>query len=227
MTAIPLPEALAVGNAAAGLRHAALALHAMGRADRDWMLSQLGPDERVALRALLDELMQLGVPQDGRLLEAARSGLSASPAPRHDGPAGNASALAEMDREALIARVAALTPERVVAVLREEPVVFASHLMRIHPWPWKAAAMSGLGHAHARRIGDAMLAIDNTSALGEQREASIMRALCRRAAGFAQDIDAVARVVPQSPLRAHGRASATARGLSRRLAVVRRLFSRS
>jgi hypothetical protein len=49
------------GDVPAGERHAALALHSMAAADRDWMLQQLGADRRVVIERLLAELRELGV----------------------------------------------------------------------------------------------------------------------------------------------------------------------
>lgn len=49
------------GDVPAGERHAALALHSMTAADRDWMLQQLGADRRAVIEGLLDELRELGV----------------------------------------------------------------------------------------------------------------------------------------------------------------------
>lgn len=52
-----------------GLRQAALALHAMGEPDRAWVLAALTVEQRESLQALLAELRELGIPQDGALLQ--------------------------------------------------------------------------------------------------------------------------------------------------------------
>jgi hypothetical protein len=49
------------GTVPAGERHAALALHGMAAADRDWMLQQLGAERRALIEGLLAELRELGV----------------------------------------------------------------------------------------------------------------------------------------------------------------------
>jgi hypothetical protein len=49
------------GKVPAGERHAALALHSMAAADRDWMLQQLGAERRAVIEPLLSELRELGV----------------------------------------------------------------------------------------------------------------------------------------------------------------------
>ena len=52
-------------------RRAALTLHALGRADRDWLLAQLSMAEQNAMTALLDELTELGIPKDKALVREA------------------------------------------------------------------------------------------------------------------------------------------------------------
>jgi len=57
----------------AGLRRAALALHALGQADRDWLLEQLPPQPRQTLGGLLAELTELGIAPDVEVIRAALS----------------------------------------------------------------------------------------------------------------------------------------------------------
>lgn len=62
---------------AAGVRQAALALHAMPPSDRAWVLDALPPRERQQLNALLEELQVLGIPADSALAaDAAHGGVS-------------------------------------------------------------------------------------------------------------------------------------------------------
>lgn len=56
-----------------GLRHAALALHALGAADRDWLLQRLSPTQQQALQDLLAELQELGIPPDQSVIRVALS----------------------------------------------------------------------------------------------------------------------------------------------------------
>ena len=51
-----------------GARRAALALHALGKVDRDWLLQRLGPEQRASMTALLNELRSLGIPPDGEIV---------------------------------------------------------------------------------------------------------------------------------------------------------------
>lgn len=64
-----------------GTRRAALALHALSAADRDWLLAQLQPQQQLALRSSLEELQELGIPPDGEIIRRALDERSVSPAP--------------------------------------------------------------------------------------------------------------------------------------------------
>lgn len=57
----------------AGLRRAALALHALGEADREWLLERLPAQSRQTLGELLAELGELGIPPDDAVIRAALS----------------------------------------------------------------------------------------------------------------------------------------------------------
>ncbi len=52
-------------------RRAALTLHGLSATDRQWVLGQLRPVQRAELEALLAELVELGIPSDPALVEAA------------------------------------------------------------------------------------------------------------------------------------------------------------
>lgn len=54
-----------------GLRRAALALHSLGHADRDWLLDQLPLEARQSLEHLLGELRDLGFPPDADVIRVA------------------------------------------------------------------------------------------------------------------------------------------------------------
>lgn len=64
----------------APIRRAALALHGMGDADRDWMLASVAPAHRRLLEPLLAELHALGIARDPRLLDPIEESTPAAPA---------------------------------------------------------------------------------------------------------------------------------------------------
>lgn len=57
----------------AGLRRAALALHALGPVDREWLLSRLPTPSQQTLGELLSELSELGIPPDDAVIRVALS----------------------------------------------------------------------------------------------------------------------------------------------------------
>jgi hypothetical protein len=59
-------------EAASPERLAALTLHALAAADREWLLGRLMPAQASHLRALLAELVDLGIPPDPALIDSAR-----------------------------------------------------------------------------------------------------------------------------------------------------------
>ncbi|MGC7406526.1 hypothetical protein ACPWR0_23275 [Pandoraea pneumonica] len=106
------------------LRHAALTLHAMHPDDRQWALHALDGQQRDALMPLLDELRELGIPQDPTLLSSLSEPDTVRPVP----PAGQDG----IDLDAMPADV-------VTAVLRSEPVRYVELLLGLHPWAWRNA----------------------------------------------------------------------------------------
>jgi hypothetical protein len=90
----------------AGRRRAALTLHALAAPDRDWLLQQLPAPDRAALRGLLTELRELGIPADAGVIRSAL----AEAAPDLGSALPNASALAlVLSREAESLRGALLS----------------------------------------------------------------------------------------------------------------------
>lgn len=148
-----------------GLRHTALALHAMTAADRAWMLSQLPAHTRADLIALLNELDELGLPKDRTLLSSSVTGMPST---------STLKAAMDSSQAQLIARVAALSPEAVASVLERESAVFGATLMAISTWPWRDQVMQRIGAARARRIAEASM----TYAVrpGEARDVAMLEA---------------------------------------------------
>jgi len=67
-------------DTSAGLRRAALALHALRMEDREWLMQRLSPTQRKALDSLLVELKELGIPPDEGVVRAALSQTAAASA---------------------------------------------------------------------------------------------------------------------------------------------------
>lgn len=108
-------------------RRAALLAHAMGSADRAWLLASLPPPHRHAMQGWLDELRELGIPPDATLL--------------HDAIAAPVTTEPEEPRERL-AKLDARQLQALAHVLKDEPAGLTARLLALRPWPWKDALVA-------------------------------------------------------------------------------------
>jgi hypothetical protein len=114
-------------------RQAALLVHSLAAADREWVLSHLSGPEQDRLRGLLSELGELGIPQDRRLVESAL----ATSAPR-----ATAIASLPMDDDGLVRHAGA---QAIAEALHREPTDFVRKLIACGDWPWLDEVASRLG----------------------------------------------------------------------------------
>lgn len=142
-------------------RKAALALHALAADDRSWLIERLSGGQRDVVVPMLEELAELGIPADRRLIdEALRS------APSHGGKTPHQA-------------VDALTPVQAALVLRGEPTEFIACVLRLADWPWTPAFIETLDASSKRRLAYAM---HEAPALGGQALRDwLMGELARRA----------------------------------------------
>jgi hypothetical protein len=110
-------------------RRAALAVHGLAHADRDWLLAQLPTGDRERLWGLLQELTALGIPGDRGLLEDL---MSAAPLPAlASASSGRASA---MDSSPALVEAAqrvtlsGLDSVVIVKLLNSEPAGLIAHV---------------------------------------------------------------------------------------------------
>lgn len=153
----PPPASTTVAPASEGgapARRAALLLHAMSPADRDWVLEQLPAAARARVRGLLDELAELGIPADEVLLEGLRD---ASPAPVAQ-PRSAAPPLSAIEGTGAVAVLEAADPREVARVLRNEPLGIVVHLLKAREWTWRDALLSELGVVERRRVEEKLAA---------------------------------------------------------------------
>lgn len=116
-----MPEA-AIAN-----RRAALLVHAMPAADREWLLAELDPAHRSVLAALLEELRGLEIPRDPTLLQQLLDEEAAG------------------DPERSLAALPAAALPRLWDVLRGEHESVTATFLRAGAWPWRQAALQELG----------------------------------------------------------------------------------
>ena len=119
-------------------RQAALLLHGLEPATRKAVLARLGPAETAAVRPLLDELIELGVPS--AMGEQLREKTAAS-ASNVDGAARQLTA-----KE----RVARLRPDEVAWCLQQCAVMTAAVLIQATDWPWRDQALDQM--TESRRV---------------------------------------------------------------------------
>jgi hypothetical protein len=114
-------------------RQAALLVHSLSAADREWVLSRLSGAEQERLRGLLSELGELGIPKDRRLVESA---LTAAV------PRAATVATMPVDDEGLVRHAGA---EAIADALHREPNAFVRKLIACADWPWVDDVASRLG----------------------------------------------------------------------------------
>lgn len=115
-------------------RRAALTLHALPEADRQWVLQRLEPMLQQTLQGHLEELAELGIPSDPSLIKQALSEAAA-----RDGDW----------RRRLDGRDAALVHE----LLADEPAGVLARVLQAGPWSWESALLSQVP-AHRRSTAE-------------------------------------------------------------------------
>jgi hypothetical protein len=147
-----------------GLRLAALRLHSVGEADREWILDRLGRGERRRLVTLLRDLKRSGV--RAAHADAVQHELATRPEPRRAEPAAGVPVeLEQADVEA------------VARALRAEPEWVRSAILGVHPWKWRRSVLERIGRADpARRVAPTAAAPRPAVA------AALARSLARRLA---------------------------------------------
>jgi hypothetical protein len=148
---------------AAGLRRAALELHALGESDRNWVLAALPAGERGALETLLAELRALGIPPDAGL--PALPAVAPAPAPQPEA----VPALACLDA----GRVTALG-----RVLAGEPVALTRALLAVRRWDWRDALLCELDPPRRLELAGPL----DATAPAPRLQAALLQALTRRLA---------------------------------------------
>lgn len=131
-------------GAESSVRRAALALYAVDREDRDWVLTQLTGGDRSQLEQMLHELAALGLPRDPAMV---RSALGESKPARDANRAAVSVDLDRLDE----AGVSAL-----VALLEHEPASLAACVAaRLAP-PGRVALLEAMS-APQRRLAQAVM----------------------------------------------------------------------
>jgi hypothetical protein len=158
---------------AAGLRRAALELHALGESDRNWVLAALPVGERGTLETLLAELRALGIPSD--------AGLPASPAVAPAPAATLPPAPAPAPQPEAVPALECLDAGRVTAlarVLAAEPVALTRALLAVRRWHWRDALLRELDPPRRLELAGTF----DATAPAPRLQAALLQALTRRLA---------------------------------------------
>lgn len=141
-----------------GVRQAALVLHGLAPADREWMLSRLPDDRADDLRVLLQELQEIGIPAEPALIRSAIE-------PRTGGD----------DRRGLRG-IAEAGADEIYSILCNEPDPLIATVMSSSAWPWAEGLLARLGPARAQRIRS----LAQEQAVGAALRGAVLRHLSSR-----------------------------------------------
>jgi hypothetical protein len=135
-------------------KRAALELHGLSTADREWVLGRLAPTEQARVKPLLVELDQMNVRFDAA---SVAEGGDAGTAPR---PSQSALAKAPASARSIVHDADASAISR---LLSSEPSWVANALLALDAWPWSAAVRESLAlRAPAARNGVTPAALGET-----------------------------------------------------------------
>lgn len=156
-----------------GARRCALALHALHERDREWVLEQLGEEPALRVRALLAELVELGLPADDAFVRQAL---------------GSANDAASIDPAACAVLLGREPLGLVVAFLHGLGQAQRERVLQAMEAPRARRVRHGLEAAHARkippRLGAAISdAVHRQASPAPRRRSGVLATLWRRCRG--------------------------------------------
>jgi hypothetical protein len=184
-----------IGEPGTPVRRAALLLHAMAPADRNWVLRQLPPGGHDRLRELLRELAELGIPRDAALLKH----FAVAPVARDTTRQVEALPY-ELSGAAPAETIAAADPARLAVILGGEPVELLALLLSARDWPWRTAFLGHLGPLKARQIKERLALASPALRIGGKGESMLLAAVQRRMRDTSADMSIPTSVHDQSPV---------------------------
>lgn len=186
----------------AGLRQAAVLVHALSTKDRRWALQQLAPARRDRVTALVEELDALGVPRQQALIEAATADVPALELPveasREDGsPESTLNAWINANGAAALA-----------AILAGEPPALIARVLGLRDWAWRAEALRHLQPAVRADVVEhlrADSASGDAASPGSPADEMVLTLLAGRVAAPSSAVPPLAEpAIPAIPARAAG-----------------------
>ena len=157
-------------------RQAALTLHAMAPHDAGWLLQQLPAIESAELQSLLEELRDLGIPSDPRLLDELRQG---DAEPRGPAPADCAHS-DELPVEALMHELDTARADLLLPILKSEPVALLAFLLSLKSWSWAESLLAALETHRRLSLRLQIDSLDVSAGAAPPQAAQLQLALLRR-----------------------------------------------
>jgi hypothetical protein len=162
---------LPVSDADAALRRCALALHAIGAQDRQWMLGKLPDAARAELERLVGELQALGIPADtGVTQDLAKAARSAPPA-----------ASAAVHPASPTARAEFAQAQELAQVLQHEPPALIAHVLGMR-WDSADAVLACLNASKRRQVQELMPATARAGATAPRLSQALLEEISLRLA---------------------------------------------
>ena len=148
----------------AGLRRAALALHAMEYDDQAWLLTQLPADHRPILKKMLVDLATLGLPRDRKLVEDFL---------RVNSPQRKASVVrGRAAAEQGLQQLRATPPADLALLLEHEPPGLVAHTVALLPLAERSLVLELLSAPKRRRVQEVLGKTDADSSPAGVAEAA-------------------------------------------------------
>lgn len=155
-------------------KQAALMVHAMSPADRDWVLGRLSVQQRHALEDLLAELTSLGVVKDPEFITSELRVSSLVPSERGEAVASLQADVHKPDAglpdEEYLADLTPFAVERLSRLWSAEPAALVAVALQAHSWPWHTQLLERLPVLHRRKV-EGLLALSPAYACTELAKA--------------------------------------------------------
>lgn len=159
-----------VGAPSGGERQAALLLHSMAPADRDWALRALPARRREQMAELLAELQALQIAPDAALVRAAV-------APSSHAEHATQTRRAHVDDRSLLRGLSAELVAALAVQLQREPARLAAQCLALEAWPWRATLLAQLPARQRQEIGDHLLSAGIAPPTHSQLASTLLRLL--------------------------------------------------
>jgi flagellar motor switch protein FliG len=155
-----------------GMRRSAILLHSLNDKDRNWLLKNMPINQREMLTELLEELREIGIPRDEKLIQdffqecAPKTELIES-----------ITYVEITAEEAALKTISGADAFVMFKVLGKQPSIFIAKFLSIQPWDWKADFIELLDEQKMRTVFK-MLALPAHAHLTERAKNELVQIVC-------------------------------------------------